>query len=449
MLTYQDYLKAADKLEFLRKLISQHKTAPDVKTALVADAYDRRRNITINEYVQKVYTLSGLALEDYVASNNKIASNFFRHLNTQRASYLLGNGVSFQQDGTKDKLGQDFDTQFYKAGRLALIHGVSFIFFNVDRIHVFKLTEFAPLFDEETGALRAGIRYWKIDPDKPMSAVFYEEDGYTTYKAESGDLIQPTEEKHGYRQKVRVVPADETPEIIGEDNYGTLPIVPLYGSSLKQSTLIGMREQIDSYDLIRSGFANDLQDCAQIYWLLENYGGMTAGDIAKFRDQLLFQHMAVADTDSGKITPYTQDIPYQARMAFLENIRDGIYEDFGAVDVSKISSQTKTATEIRASYQPLDEEADDFEFQCIESIQAILALIGIEDTPTFQRNMIVNQLEQVQLVIAEAEYLDDETVLRKLPNITVDEIENILAKKDAEDASRAINFETGNESGEE
>ena len=34
-----------------------------------------------------------------------------------------------------------------------LIHGVSFLFWNVDRLHVFPLTEFAPLWDESTGAL--------------------------------------------------------------------------------------------------------------------------------------------------------------------------------------------------------------------------------------------------------------------------------------------------------
>lgn len=94
-------------------------------------------------------------------------------------------------------------------------------------------------------------------------------------------------------------------------------------------------------------------------------------------------------------------------------------------------------------YQPMDEQADDFEYQIIECVQAILRLIGIEDTPIFKRNRITNQLEQVQLVMMEAEYLDSETLLRKLPNITPDEIPEIMAKVDAEGGAR---FETGEES---
>ena len=221
-------------------------------------------------------------------------------------------------------------------------------------------------------------------------------------------------------------------EVVGGDNYGALPVVPLWGSRLHQSTLIGMQEQIDSYDLICSGFANDLTDCAQIYWLLENYGGMTDADVAKFRDRLKFQHIAIADTDNGRVTPYTQEIPSAARSAYLDMIRSRIYEDFGALDVVGFSAGQKTATEIQAAYQPLDELADDFEYQVIDAVQAILRLIGIEDTPVFKRNRITNPTEQVQMVMMEADVLDAETLLKKLPNITADEVPGILAKKDAE-----------------
>ena len=203
-----------------------------------------------------------------------------------------------------------------------------------------------------------------------------------------------------------------------------------------------MQQQIDSYDLICSGFANDLEDCAQIYWLLENYGGMTDADMARFRDRLKLQHIAVADTTEGRVTPYTQELPTTARQAYLEMMRSRIYEDFGGLDTVSFSAGQKTATEIQAMYQPLDEQADDFEYQVIECVQAILRLIGIDDTPIFKRNRITNQLEQVQLVMMEAEYLDSETLLRKLPNITDDEIPDILAKRDAEGGGRFTTEET-------
>lgn len=432
MITYQDYMEEGDKLALIRRIVKEHIASDAVAVARDADLYDRRKNRTINEFVKKVYTLSGIAVTDYTASNNRIASNFFNRLNTQRTTYSLGNGVTFNVDGVKERLGTDFDTRIAEAGRFALIHGLSFLFFNVDRVHVFPLTEFAPLWDEETGALRAGIRYWRIDPKKPMQAVLYEEDGYTVYRAEGTDDLEQVEEKRAYRQTVRFTPADGEPEVVGGENYSALPIVPLWGSRLHQSTLVGLQQQIDSFDLICSGFANDLTDCAQIYWLLENYGGMTDADVAKFRDRLKFQHFAVADTTEGRITPYTQDIPTAARQTYLDMIRSRIYEDFGALDVVAFSAGQKTATEIHAAYQPLDEQADDFEYQIIDAVQAILRLIGIEDTPIFKRNRITNPMEQVQMVMMEADVLDAETLLKKLPNITADEVPDILAKKDAE-----------------
>jgi hypothetical protein len=225
--------------------------------------------------------------------------------------------------------------------------------------------------------------------------------------------------------------------VVGEENYSALPIVPFWGSSLKQSTLVGMRQAIDSYDLIRSGFANDLHDCAQIYWIVQNYGGMTDKDLEQFRDKLRISHIVDVDGE-GSVTPYTQDIPYQARKTFLDDIRKGLYEDFGGLDVHTVAAGA-TNDHIDAAYQPMDEEADDFEYQASEFVQQILALIGIEDIPVFKRNRISNEMEQVQMLMLEANYLDDETILSKFPNITIDEVNNILAKKLTEDTAQ---FET-------
>ena len=452
MLTFQDFEKEADRATFIYKAIQEHMGSPMCKTARDADLYDRQRNVTINEYVRTIFTLTGTPVEDFTASNAKLASNFFHRLNTQRCMYSLGNGLSFTRkeermdengktvtvDLTKQVLGDHFDTDIKDAGYKALIHGVSFCFWNVDQMYVFPLTNFVPLWDEDTGALRAGIRFWRLAPDKPLIAVLYEESGYTKYKSagDGDDSLKPVHTRKSYKTNVQFVPATGEESVMGEENYGSLPIVPLWGSKLRQSTLIGMRQKIDSFDLIRSGFANDLSDCAQIYWIVENCGGMSDGELQQFRDRMRINHIAVADTDNGgKITPYTQEIPYQARKTYLDDIRAGIYEDFGGLDVHTVAAGA-TNDHIDAAYQPMDEEADDFEYQIIECVQQILKLIGIEDTPIFKRNRISNQKEQVDMVIAEAPYLDDETILQKLPNISVDEIQDILARREAQAQER-------------
>lgn len=454
MITYQDYESHRGEItEFISMAISQHINSDVYKTAKIADEYDHQKNVTIYNYIRTIFSLTGNPIEDFTASNNKIASNFFHRLNTQRNMYSLGNGVSFTDhkeketedgvevthDRTNEFLGADFDTELQNVGYNALIHGVTFGFWNLDKLHCFPVTEFAPLWDEFSGKLRAGIRFWRLAKDKPMIAVFYEEDGYTKYRSGSGTNNMSFEEYEGKKAYKTIVQVSEVDgeEVVGEDNYGTLPIVPMWGSKLKQSTLVGMREAIDSYDLIRSGFANDLTDCSQIYWILENCGGMSDEELARFRDRLKINHIAVVDTDNAKATPYTQDIPYGARQAYLTEIRAGIYEDFGGLDVHTVAAGA-TNDHIDAAYQPLDEEANDFEYQVTEFVRQILAINGIEDTPVYKRNRISNQTEQTQMILSAAQYLDSETVLQKLPFISVDEVANILAKMNEESEDRFV-----------
>ena len=393
-----------------------------------------------------MFDLTGEKLVDFTASNAKIASNFFHRLNTQRNMYSLGKGVSFVEageggeDSTKEMLGPHFDHDLREVAYLSLIHGVSFGFWNVDRMYVFPLTEFAPIWDEEDGTLRAGVRFWRLDPSRPMQAVLYEEDGYTRYVTQRDGVgeerLRVQEEKRPYIQTVSYVPADGIEQVVAGENYSALPIVPLWGSRTHQSTLVGMRQAIDSYDLIRSGFANDLSDCAQIYWLVENAGGMSDADLERFRDRLKLQHIAVVDSDSGQgVTPYTQEPPYQARSQYLSDIRAQIYESFGALDVHTVAAGA-TNDHIDAAYQPMDEEASDFEYQVSEFVQQVLRLMGVEDSPIFSRSRISNQSEQVSMVVQEAEWLDHETILRKLPNIDASEVPGIIERTEEESSSR-------------
>lgn len=439
MKTWQDYEKAQDKLEFIKAAIGEYRLSDMYKIAVLADDYERQQNTTIRQYVKTLYDSTGRQVADITSSNNRLCSNFFHRLNTQRCAYSLGNGVYFAEDGYKERFGKRFDTELNNAAYKALIHGISYVFWNLDRAHVFPATDFCPLWDEFDGTLRGGIRFWAIDwAKKPVTAVFYTEEGYITYRTRDGsnglDLVE-YEPLRAYRQSVAVSEADGE-VVIGESNYGALPIVPVWGNKHHQSTLIGMRDKIDSYDLIQSGFANDLEDCAEIYWIIGNALGMDDRDIANFRDRMKLQHVAVADTDNSSVTPYTQEIPSNARQIFLQEIRASIYEDFGAMDVHTVAAGA-TNDHIDAAYQPMDEEADDFEYQIIQAIMQIERVNGWEEmVPQFKRNRISNQSEQTQMVMLAADYLDDETVLNKLPFVTVDEIRNILDNRVRETAGR-------------
>ena len=476
MLTYQDYLEATDTAAFIAKAISQHMASAEWKIARDADLYDRQQNVTINR-MTKAYQMAGGGNTAEDAPGLCLASNWFNRFNTQRASYLLGNGVTFTRrekranaegrlidvDVTKEELGCDFDNQLYEWGYTALIHGVSFGFWNLDRLLVFHLTEFVPQWDEETGALRAGIRFWRLTPDKPMTAVLYTEDGYTTYRTKDRsagmNFVAVDDNPRPYVEIVETTEADG--EIIaGAENYGAFPIVPMWGSRKKQSTLVGFRDNIDAYDLIKAGYCTDQRDTAKIYWLIENCGAMDREAMDRFLDDIKRHHIANVYSDSftgdarSALTPYTQEVPYQGNEACLDRLARDMYRDFGAVDTSTIPAGA-TNDQIESAYQPMDEEADQFEVQAIKASQQLLRLKGIEDTPQFKRNRTSNVKETVEAVMLLAAYLDPEAVLDHVQFITVDEKERILEHMDAVNAARltvdktAANAAAGNADGAE
>ena len=432
-------------MDFVLDAIRQHKASEAYRIAKDAELYASGRNATIMNYQKLLYTLTGKAVPDNYSANHKCASGFFKRFVTQEAAYLLGNGITFENDATKDKLGKNIDSVLYKGAKSALIQAVSFGFYNKDHIEMYDLTEFVPLYDEENGSLMAGIRFWQIDDTKPLRATLFEVDGYTDYIKRKNDDIEVLNDKRAYIQVVKSSEADgET--IYDFDNYPAFPIVPLWANPEKQSELVGKREQIDCYDLIKSGFANDLDDASMIYWTITNAGGMDDIDLARFIERMKTVKAATIDGDEGmKAEAHTMDVPYQSREAYLSRLEKDLYKDSMALDTEQIAAGNVTATQIEAAYEPLNQKTDEFELCLHEFINGILAIAGIEDTAMFKRSQIVNRKEETEMLLLAAEYIDDETMLRKLPFLTEDEIDGILQRKGAEEIDRYAQLEKENE----
>ena len=442
MKTYQDFLEVAEKsdrerMEFVLSAINNHKDSDLYKQAVIAKEYDAHRNVTIANFQKLLYTLNGKVIPDNYSPNYKLRSNFFANFITQETQYLLGNGVTLKKEENKAKLGAGFDTRLQEAAHDALVGGVSYGFWNLDHLEVFDVTEFVPLLDEENGTLRSGIRFWQVCTSKPLRATLFEPDGFTQYIRRSGEEMMILEPKRGYVAVEATSEIDGT-ELLAYQNYPGFPIIPMYGNRAKQSELVGQREAIDCYDLIKSGFANTVDDASVIYWTISNAGGMDEIDMARFKESMRRIGAGLVDDDGAKAEAHTITIPVEAREALLSRISDDLYRDFQMLDVTKLQGGQKTATEINAAYQSMDNKVDQFEYCVIDFLQALFKIVGIEDEPSFTRSKVTNQLEQTQMVLLAANYLDDETILNKLPWLTQEEVAEILKRKAAEDIERSF-----------
>ena len=446
MRTYQNLLAVGnnehERMEFVRGAVADHISSSDYKIAAAAEAYYAKHNLTIEKFQKFLYNANGQAYPDLFSANYKLKTLFFRRFVIQQVQYVLSNGVTFEQEGTKERLGVSFDSRLSQLAKKAMVDKVAFGFWNNDHLEVFSFADtpnepgFAPLYDEDDGFLKAGIRYWELSGTETKRYTLYELDGYTEYIDTKQNGLRIRQEKRPYLQTVRRSDVDgETVE--GGDNYPGFPIIPMYANDLHQSEFVGIRESIDCYDFVKSGLANEIDDTSGIYWVLKNSGGMDDLDVARFLDRMRTLRAATVDSDDGGgADAHTLDVPYQAREAMLTRLRSDLYEDFQLVDMEKIMSGNLTATAIRMGYQNQDDKCGDFEYCIRDFIGKLLALLGIDDTPSFQWNRIANQLEETQMVLTAATYLDDEAVLRHLPWLTNDEVDDILKRRDAENMER-------------
>ena len=447
MLTYQDLLQAQAEsrlLAFLTTAMQAHESSPEKHIAQIGSDYMRQQNTTITNYRKIIYDINGQAKLDTYSANYQCASNFYKTNITQLVHYLLGNGVNFDKPDTKDKLGgESFDTLLVRIVTNALAEGSSNAYFNNGKIYEFRVREYYAFPDEETGAFRAGIRYWQLAPDKPLRLTLYLEDGYIEFIRRKGEELRlmdgfELDRPKPYIEIVSQSPRDAELNIdavtIGQ-NYNGFPIVPCYGNYNKQAEIVGKRQHIDCYDLIESGFANNVDEASYIYWILNNACGMDDVDLAEFKRRMMSLHVAKTN-DETSISAHTVDMPTEARETLLNRLERDIYTDAMALNIHDISAGSVTATAIRAASTPLDQRADELETCVIDFIHGLLALIGVEDTPHFRRFRLTNQEEETAMVLSAAQYLDTRTLLEKLPWLTPEEVDTVMDRRADEDIDR-------------
>ena len=455
--SYQDLLAAGAgsraRGEFCRDAVASFAASAQYRVAMDAEAYFRHLNPTIARAQRVVYTLLGEAVPDVYRPNHKIPSRYYHYFVMQEAQYLLGNGVSLPGADSKAALGPGFDRALQQLAISALNAGVAFGFWNEGRLEVFPIASpdapgFCPLWDEETGGLGAGIRWWKAGPGKPLRMTLFEGDGVTEFVAGGGSddrsgggadkAVRVLRAKRDYRRRRTVTPDGEV--WVGAGNPERLPIVPLFNVN-RQSELTGAQAALDAYDLLLSGLVNNTDEGNLIYWVLKNCSAMDEEDDAAFLAGLRRTGVVHADGDDGaEVEAHKVDAPVDASETALSRLRSQLFDDFMALDVKEISSGTPTATQIAAAYEPLNAKTDAFEYCVLEFLEGLLPLAGVSGQPSFRRSVIANRQEEIGNILSAAPYLDRETVTEQLCAALglSDRFGEILSKRKEEDAEGGI-----------
>ena len=419
--------------------MSEYKASETYRNAKTAQAYYARKN---TEIINRITFMEKYGIRGSKVKFFKMRNGFFPKMCKQSVQYLLGNGVTLDAE-IKDKLGAKFDMDFQRAGLWAVVDGVSWCFWNYDRLITFRATEFVPLFNEETGDLMVGIRFWQIDPQKPINIELYETDGVSRYVASfDGSDMRLTKAKTAYKLTVRRDAISE--EVINTENYPRIPVFAFYANELKTSELTeGLKESIDAHDFISSDLADTILQIEGVYWVIKNYGG---SDLAQLRDELHQLKMSSNDggADAG-IDNHNVEVPHQAKQVALDLLEAYMYRDTMALDIKAMTGGSLTNIAINVAFTDFDLKTDLFEYQALDVVQNILALLGHAGARVaFKRRTLNNDTENIgniSTMIADG-YVDLQWAIEYNPLIADDKQSELLDRVILERTGVPMNDQT-------
>lgn len=437
---FEDYSKSETTLlEFIELAIAEHQTSKEYKIAQKAKAYYKHQNPDIEAVEKIIYDMLGQAHKDLFSPNHKLANAYYPKIINQGVSHLLGNGISFKNPDVKKLLGANLDGICKKILVDAKNSGVSYGYFNGERLIHIPFEEFKAIYDDYTGEIRAGIRFTQIDENKPLSITLYEADGYSEFVREPGEEIKRKTEKKRY-DGISI-----SNEIEGEyeqsgETTSLLPIYPLYNID-KQSDIVGNLNILIAIDLVNSNLVNNVSQGELVYWVLKNQGGMDEVDDANFLLNLIKRHVIHLDGDGSDAQPHQIQVPFEANQTAAAMLKRQLYDNMDGVLTETLNAGNLTATAISSAYSDLRQHSSNLEYEVIEFLHGIFRIAGIpeDEEITFSYYETINQSEMIQNILACGQYFDDEEITRLLCSAIgdIDNFESIQKRKAANAMERA------------
>ena len=460
----REMLKNNNKI--LQTIIKNFYSSQDYKEMLDVDKYYEFKNTRISErtkqmmlYEEREKIIDGKAVKEqypYLApdlskANHKVTHGYLYELINQCKDYLVGNPIKTEYDKKIPKKVTEFiddilykyndwgkfnqenvkNAQKYKIGwsrvviddngnlRLLNVNSKQVIYFLNDfdeltcLIYLYTKTEY-----DEKGKKKE-VKYAEVFDDT-YKDVYKSTRGYN-YTLEEADVPLLRKVTQFDTTDTDVI---ENTEVI---SWGRIPWVMWKYNEDNIDALMPIKSFIDMLDIDLSDLANNIDDIQDVVWILENYQGQS---ISQFMQDLKVKK-AINLGENGKADTKTVEISTEAREKLYEKCEKNIYR-FGRginfADRDNLGNASGVA--LKWSYGPLDEKSNELEENGQAALNYLFNLIftylklsniysndyDSNDVKfIFDRSMIVNEKEQVEMVIASTDVISRKTALSHHP----------------------------------
>ncbi len=391
----------------------------------------------------------GSLVEDKNLSNCRIAHSFFKKLVDQKAQYLLGREftVSSKDAEFSKVLENIFDetlkNKIKNLCKEAVVKGCAWlqVYFENGEIRFKKIPseEIIPVWaDSERRKLQSVIRVYGIKRGKKtVNAVeHWEDSGVRYFILENGRL---------YPDKERENSTHFTLDGVGY-NFPVVPFVPFKYNEEEISLIRYTKSLIDDYDLLKSDDSNTICDVPNSVLVVKNYDGQGLGEFRKN----LARYKAVKVTDDGGLDVKNTGISTDMVERHLLLDRKDLYESGRGVDTQSEDFKTASGVALKFLYADLDLDANGIESEFLVSLNELIKFVklwlmligkgdftGVKVDFIFNRDIIINESDAIELCVKSREILSEKTVLENHP--WVKNVEEEFLRKDEEYGRNAEN----------
>ena len=425
-------------------LIEKFKTSGKRALMMEGERYYQVDNDIKDRRITK--KVNGQRVEESWRANNKLAHATYKNQVDEKIAYLLSKPVTYRTsedagssyaDKIKDILGKHFQYQLTQLGYEASNKGIGWLQVYVDtegnlKTMVIPAEQCIPYWKDKTHTeLDTMIRVydttvWEYSTEKTVTNVeVWTEDSVAFYRLEGKLLIYDYD-----RSMDAGGPVSHYRNGDVWQSWGMVPFIPFKNNQIEMPDIKFVKSLIDGYDQGRSEAANYVEEVKNLIFVLKGYGG---ADLNEFmRDINEDRAIKIDDPEEGGVDTITPQMDITALREHYEQLKRDIVEAGQSVnkDLDKFGA-APSGVALRFMYSGLDLKCNlmETEFkmgfeQLLYFVDMYLQLTGQGDFEktevelVFNRDMAVNESEQIQNCTNSKGAISDKTIIAHHPYVS-------------------------------